>query len=78
VTIWTCRVCGRIADHDGPDRPPGWLLLRLCGDVRASYSGTPTLGLLCNNECLLVAAMRPFGLSENQVRAWLAGELVRS
>jgi hypothetical protein len=73
VTLWNCRVCGYISDHDGPDRPPGWYLLRLTGDVRTG-SRSPTLGLLCSVDCLAVSAMKPYGLTEAQVRAWLAGE----
>jgi hypothetical protein len=75
VAVWRCRVCRLIADHDGPDRPDGWFRLNMCGDGATDYS-TPTLGLLCSTSCLLVAAMRPFGMDERAVRAWIAGELV--
>lgn len=68
MTVWRCRVCGTIADHDGP--PPRWYGLRLLGGAESTYA-SPTLGVMCSEECLLVATMRPFGMTEPDVRAWV-------
>jgi hypothetical protein len=76
--IWRCHVCNVIADHDGAGHPPGWYQLRLCGDIPASRDRDPVLGLHCSTDCLAVSILGVYQLSERQVRAWLAGDLVAS
>src|SRR5690349_12419324 len=68
---FSCRICGQVA-RTGADRPPsGWFRLYLCGSGRLSPD-LPVVGYTCSQACLTVAVLRPYGLRDNEIRAWIS------
>ncbi len=66
-----CRTCDAVTHElDDRGRPAGWyrLLLNTPGPA-TRYDISP--GFYCSRNCVVHAAMRPFGLSRPDVAAWL-------
>jgi hypothetical protein len=65
-----CKTCGR--SELAEKRPNDWWRLALGGERRITSTDAKP-GLYCSLDCLTVAVLAPYGLSETQVREWLAG-----
>jgi hypothetical protein len=66
-----CSACGAVEHLDaGGEMPPGWYRVHLAGRVDRSRD---VIGRFCGLDCLVVEALGRYGLTEQQVRQWLAG-----
>ena len=69
---FSCRVCNK-SRAANTERPDGWYKLNVVGDEPLT-SGHPTCGFIGSLDCLVVSVMRPFGMTEREVREWLRPE----
>jgi hypothetical protein len=68
-----CRTCGAEQSSERSMRAAGtWYRLRLVADVPADSTDAAP-GSYCSLDCLTVAVLKPYGMSEDDVRGWLAG-----
>lgn len=65
---WTCRTCRTEVEAVSPD---GWYQIRRRGDHTVGSDDIRS-GYFCTASCLLVSVLGSYGLTPQQVTAWLA------
>jgi hypothetical protein len=69
---YACVACGRTAlESAGGNTPLGWYKLRFEGPYPIDGRIHIPQAYMCSSDCVVVAALRPYGLTGQQVRDWL-------